>query len=63
MGDSFAPRNPYCLKIDTLMEPPMFRVTDTHYAKTWLLDPNAPKIEKPEGIQDIHEKLIRAFNI
>ncbi len=63
VGDSFAPRNPYCLKIDTLMEPPMFKVTDTHYAKTWLLDPNAPKIEKPEGIQDIHEKLIRAFNI
>ena len=63
VGDSFAPRNPYCMKIDTLMEPPMFKVTDTHYAKTWLLDPNAPKIEKPEGIQDIHEKLIRAFNI
>lgn len=62
-GDAFAPRNPYCLKIDTLMEPPMFQVTDTHYAKTWLLDPNAPKIDKPEGIQDIHEKLIRAFNI
>ena len=63
VGDSFAPRNPYCLKIDTLLEPPMFKVTDTHYAKTWLLDPNAPKIEKPEGIQNIHEKLIRAFNI
>ena len=63
VGDSFAPRNPYCLKIDTLMEPPMFKVTDTHYAKTWLLDPNAPKLGKPEGIQDIHEKLIRAFNI
>ena len=39
-----SPRNPYCLKIDTLMEPPMFKVTDTHYAKTWLLDPNAPKL-------------------
>ena len=63
VGDSFAPRNPYCMKIDTLMEPPMFKVTDTHYAKTWLLDPNAPKIEKPEGIQDIHQKLISAFNI
>ncbi len=63
VGDSFAPRNPYCLKIDTMMEPPMFKVTDTHYAKTWLLDPNAPKIEKPEGIQDIHQKLISAFNI
>ena len=63
VGDAFAPRNPYCLKIDTLLEPPMFRVTDTHFAKTWLLDPNAPKLEKPEGIKDIHEKLVAAFNI
>ena len=63
VGDAFAPRNPYCLKIDTLQEPPMFAVTETHYAKTWLLDPRAPKIEKPEGIQDIHEKLVNAFNI
>lgn len=63
VGDPFAPRNPYCLKVDTLKEPPMFRVTDTHYAKTWLLDPRAPKVEKPEAIRDIHEKLIKAFNI
>lgn len=63
VGDAFAPRNPYCLKIDTLKEPPMFKVTDTHYAKTWLLDPRAPKIEKPEAIDNIHEKLIKAFNI
>ena len=63
VGNAFAPRNPYCMKIDTLLEPPMFQVTDTHYAKTWLLDPDAPKIEKPEGIQDIHEKLLKAFNI
>ncbi len=63
VGDAFAPRNPYCMKIDTLEEPPMFKVTDTHYAKTWLLDPRAPKIEKPEGIQDIHGKLMKAFNI
>ncbi len=62
-GDAFAPRNPYCLKVDTLKEPPMFRVTDTHYAKTWLLDPRAPKINKPEIIEDIHEKLLRSFNI
>ena len=41
----------------------MFKVTDTHYAKTWLLDPRAPKIEKPEAIQDIHEKLLSAYNI
>ena len=63
VGDSFAPRNPYCLTVDTLAEPPMFQVTETHFAKTWLLDPRAPKIEKPEGIQDIHEKLVKAFNI
>ena len=63
VGDPFAPRNPYCLKIDTLREPPMFKVTETHFAKTWLLDPRSPKIEKPEAIQDIHGKLMKAFNI
>ena len=63
VGDAFAPRNPYCLKIDTLEEPPLFQVSETHFAKTWLLDPRSPKIEKPEGIQNIHEKLMEAFNI
>ena len=63
VGDAFAPRNPYCMKIDTLEEPPMFRITDTHYAKTWLLDPRAPKLDKPEIIHDTHEKLKKAFNI
>jgi len=63
VGDAFAPRNPYCLKVDTLKEPPMFRITDTHYAKTWLLDPRAPKVEKPEIIQNIHEKMQKAYNI
>ena len=63
VGDAFAPRNPYCLKVDTLKEPPMFRITDTHYAKTWLLDPRAPKVEKPEIIQNIHEKMQNAYNI
>ena len=63
VGDAFAPRNPHCLKIDTLVEPPMFQVSPTHFAKTWLLDPRAPKVEKPEGIRDIHEKLMKAFNI
>ena len=63
VGDPFAPRNPYCMKIDTLLEPPMFRVTDTHFAKTWLEDPRAPKVQKPEIIENIHQKLIDAFNI
>ena len=37
----------------------MFKVSDTHYAKTWLLDPRAPKLEKPETIQDLHGKIKR----
>ena len=63
VGDAFAPRNPYCLKVDTLAEPPMFQISETHFAKTWLEDPRAPKVEKPEIIQNIHEKLMNAFNI
>ena len=63
VGDAFAPRNPYCLEIDTLKEPPMFQVSETHFAKTWLLDPRAPKVEKPEIIHNIHDKLVEAFNI
>ena len=63
VGDPFAPRNPFCMKIDTLEEPPMFQVSETHFAKTWLLDPRSPKIDKPEGIHNIHEKLVSAFNI
>ncbi len=63
VGDAFAPRNPYCMKIDTIAEPPMFKITETHSAKTWLLDPRAPKMEKPAIIQNIHEKLLRSLNI
>ncbi|MBQ9828269.1 MAG: ATP-binding cassette domain-containing protein [Lachnospiraceae bacterium] len=63
VGDPFAPRNPYCMKIDTLKEPPMFRVTDTHYAKTWLLDPRSPEIKRPELIEDIHEKFLGTLNL
>ncbi len=58
-GDAFAPRNPRALKIDFAQEPPFFKVSDTHYAKTWLLDPRAPKVEKPEAIQDLHGKIVK----
>lgn len=57
-GDGFAPRSDYSMKIDFEEEPPMFKVSDTHYAKTWLLDPRAPKVEKPAAIQNLHEKMI-----
>lgn len=48
-GDAFACRNEYALEIDYHEAPPMFRITDTHYAATWLLDPRAPKITPPIG--------------
>ncbi|ANY68358.1 peptide ABC transporter ATP-binding protein [Paenibacillus sp. BIHB 4019] len=50
-GDAFAPRNVHALNIDFKLEPPMFKVTDTHYAATWLLHENAPKIEMSETLK------------
>ncbi|MDR2301354.1 MAG: ABC transporter ATP-binding protein [Deltaproteobacteria bacterium] len=46
-GDAFAYRNRYALKIDYDEMPPMFKVSDTHFAATWLLDPRAPKVDVP----------------
>ncbi len=63
VGDPFAPRNVYCMKIDTVKEPPMFQITDTHFAKTWLLDPRSPRVEKPAVIENIHEKLMATYNL
>ena len=49
-GDAFACRNPQALAIDYQQQPPMFPVSDTHYAATWLLDPRAPQLAPlPEG--------------
>lgn len=48
-GDAFACRNEYALEIDYQRQPPMFQISDTHYAATWLLDPRAPKIKPPIG--------------
>ena len=47
-GDAFASRNKYALAIDFEEEPPFFKLSDTHYAATWLLHPDAPKVEMPE---------------
>jgi len=52
VGDAFAERNQFALKIDFKEEPPYFKISDTHYAATWLLHPNAPKIKMPQIIQD-----------
>ena len=51
LGDAFAPRNPYALAIDYKAEPPFYEVSPGHYAKTWLLHPEAPKVELPEVIR------------
>ena len=49
------------MAIDLVQEPPMFRISDTHYAKTWLLDSRAPKTEAPENIRDLHSKISKTF--
>lgn len=51
-GDAFAARNKYALKIDFEEQPPMFKVSETHSAATWLLHPNAPKVEPPKIVVD-----------
>lgn len=50
-GDAFAARNQYALAIDYEKEPPLYKVNDQHYAKTWLLHPDAPAVEVPDVIQ------------
>jgi len=54
-GDAFAPRNKYAMKIDFEEQPPMFKVSETHYAATWLLHPDAPKVELPEATVRLKE--------
>ena len=50
VGDAFAERNRYAMKIDFEQQPPEFRITDTHWAATWLLHPDAPKVEPPKTV-------------
>ena len=52
VGDAFAERNKYAMEIDFEMEPPLYEVSPTHYAATWLLHPNAPKVEIPKIITE-----------
>ncbi|EFR44401.1 ABC transporter ATP-binding protein [Streptococcus pseudoporcinus] len=59
VGDAFAPRSRYAMKIDFEESSPRFNVSETHWAKTWLLHPDAPKVQKPEVIQDIHGKILK----
>ncbi|MBR4896137.1 MAG: ABC transporter ATP-binding protein, partial [Clostridia bacterium] len=61
-GDAFAARNKYAMKIDFEQEPPMFRITDTHYAATWLLHPkaDASRIEMPAVLKERIERMRRS---
>jgi oligopeptide transport system ATP-binding protein len=54
-GDPFAPRNPYALEADFRYEPPLFPVSKTHFAATWLLDPRAPPVKPPSVIEKRRE--------
>ena len=56
-GDAFAARNKYALEVDDKADPPMFKVSDTHYAATWLLDPRAPKVEMPQELKARLERM------
>jgi oligopeptide transport system ATP-binding protein len=58
-GDAFAPRNPRALKIDFIERPPYFQISPTHRARTWLLDPRAPKVESPDTIKAMRAKYER----
>ena len=61
-GDAFAPRNPYALKVDFIAEPPVFKVSETHFAKTWLCDPRAPKVKRPQIINEITERVAKIYS-
>ncbi|MGL4849147.1 MAG: ABC transporter ATP-binding protein [Clostridium sp.] len=50
VGDAFAYRSEYSMKIDFIKEPPMFKITDTHSAATWLLHPKAPQVTPPQAV-------------
>ena len=60
-GDAFAPRNPQALKIDFVKRPPYFEVSPTHKARTWLLDPRAPKIEPPEAVRKLASEGVKGY--
>jgi len=55
VGDAFAPRNKYAMEIDFEEEPPLFKVSETHYAATWLLHPDAPEVDPPEAVVRLRE--------
>ena len=62
-GDAFAPRNRFALEVDDKADPPMFKISDTHYAATWLLDLRAPKVEMPAELRARIERMKKGAGI
>ena len=62
-GDAFALRSKYAMEIDFKYEPPFFKVSDTHYAATWLLDPRAPKAEMPKIVSERIKNALKEDNL
>jgi oligopeptide transport system ATP-binding protein len=60
-GDPFAARNPYAMQIDFEEEPPLFQISETHFAKTWLLHPDAPAVEPPDAVKRRMRRLSSTF--
>lgn len=58
-GDAFAPRNEFAMKIDLIEHPPFFKVSDTHYAATWLLHQDAPKVTPPPAVRRRHRQFLK----
>lgn len=61
-GDAFAARNKYAMQIDFEEEPPMFQISDTHFAATWLLHPSAPKVNPPKIVTDRIARMSKEIN-
>ena len=61
-GDAFAERNKYAMEIDFEAQPPMFKVSDTHYAATWLLHPQAPHVDPPKIVTDRIARMLNRVN-
>jgi oligopeptide transport system ATP-binding protein len=60
-GDAFALRSEYAMNIDREKEPPLYQVSDTHFVKSWLLHPSAPKVEPPEVVKKKIRQLANAY--
>lgn len=59
VGDAFAARNEWSMKVDFDHQPPLFKLSETHFAATWLLHPNAPKLGRPEILQHRIDQLLK----